>query len=92
MTGGLRSPRPEPTFGAGTHADRQHGAHFEHDVAVGPHADVGIFCTWVVKAQLLGHVFGERFHPGGASPDTHELQPENRAPSAQAQSTMKGAT
>lgn len=71
----------------GTHADRQHGAHFEHDVAVSPHAHVGIFCAWVVKAQLFGHVLDEGFHPGGTSPDAHELRPENRAPSAGAQST-----
>lgn len=84
----MQSPTPEPTAGAGTHAHRQHGAHFEHGIAVGPRADVGILGTWVVKAQLLGHVLGEGLHPSRAAPDTHELQPENTAPSVRAPRTV----
>lgn len=77
---GPAEPRAEPTTRAGTHADRQHRAHFKHGVAVGALTDVGILCTWVVKAQLHGHVLDEGFHPGRASPNTHKLQTENRAP------------
>lgn len=84
----MQSPTPEPTARAGTHAHRQHGSHFEHGIAVGPRADVGILSTWVVKAQLLGHVLGEGLHPSRAAPDTHELQPENTAPSVRAPCTV----
>ena len=77
---GPAEPRAEPTTRAGTHADQQHRAHFKHGVAVGALTDVGIVCTWVVKAQLHGHVLAEGFHPGRASPNTHKLQTENRTP------------
>lgn len=70
---GARGLSPPPGRD-GTHADRQHRAHFKHGIAVGAHTDVGIVCAWDVKAQLHGHVLDEGFHPGRASPDAHKLR------------------
>lgn len=67
--GGLRSR-------TGTHTDGQHWPRFEHGIAVGPHADVGVVLARPAEAQLRGHVFDEGLHPGGAAPNTHELRRE----------------
>lgn len=83
QAGSLQSWGPRPPTRAGTHADRQHWAHFKHGVAVSALTDVGIVSTRVGKAQLHGHVLDEGFHPGRASSNTHKLQTEKRTPSAE---------
>lgn len=71
---------PPPRWSrAGTHTDGQHGPHFEHGIAVGPRADVGVVLARAAQAQLHGHVLDEGFHPRGAAPNTHELWTEDGA-------------